>query len=204
MSGNGDIHVQLDGWNRYLRYDHRGARMGRIALGSDPSSQDWYFQTSNDLCWVVAYDDVFLVEDLKTVKRRISRRADGHWLASPGQAAVAPDGSVAVTAYYGSEKGVSLNTYSSSGDPLATFFLPPEMNARWRTPVFDGEHVFIPDGGHLFAFTRNGKPLAKLTHRTTGDRDNWSRPYLAANGREFWFVDRRELVVHRYAVPTFE
>jgi sugar lactone lactonase YvrE len=205
VSGKGDIYASLGcSGETYLRFRPDGTRVGRLSTDVDAITQEWHFQPSNDLCWIVGYNDVFLVRDLEQVECRLARRADGHWLAYPGEAGVAPDGSLAVTASERFVGGISVNTYGPQGRPVATFSLPGELSEGWRSPVFDGEHLFIREGDVLFAFTRDGKPLSKLTLGEHGGRGDWSGPFLTGDGREFRFVDTHELVVHRYAVPAFE
>jgi len=49
------------------------------------------------------------------------RRADGHWLAYPEEARVAPDGSLAVTASARLVGRTSVNTQSPQTEPLPAF-----------------------------------------------------------------------------------
>jgi len=205
-SETGDIYASMGcSGEIYLHFRPDGTRVGKVTTDVDGIAQEWHFQPSNSLCWIVGYNDVFLVKDLERVERRIARRADGHWLAYPDEAAVAPDGSLAVTASgRWADRRYSVNTYRPDGEPLTTFFIPPELDERWRSPIFDGRHVFIPHGDDLFAFTRDGKPLSRLTLGARKGKGDWSGPYLAAGGREFWYVDTADLVVHRYALPGIE
>ena len=141
-SADGDLYVLLSQDNQaYIRFDKNLKRVGKVRIDLDSVSQEWNFPPSGTLCWVGGYENVYLVQELRKVVRKISRRADGQWLERSCSLGVAPDGSVAILAR--SEAGaVSVNTYSPAGDPRATYE-GPEGWSPFGHVAYDGQTVFF-------------------------------------------------------------
>ena len=158
-SADGNVFVSLGrDDNAYVHFDENLKRAGRTRIDLNSVSQDWYFQPSGLLCWVGEYSDVFLVKDLQSVVRKISRRADGHWLESPSSLGIAPDGSAAVFAV--SQSGeVSVNTYSPTGDPRATYVGPRGWS--WFGQVaYDGQCAYFRSENDVYVIRPDDGPSA--------------------------------------------
>jgi len=165
----------------------------------DSVSQEWYFQPTNKLCWVVGYNDVFLVRDLRHVVRRIGRRSDGRWLEYPDKAAVARDGSLALLAR--SQSGeMSVNTYDAAGNGRSTFQVSsaPYVAAL----AYDGQHVCVRQKNDVSVYRGNGHLLGTCDLESDGAAKNWAGPFLAAEGSELWFISTGDMTVHRHAVQS--
>ena len=204
VSRTGDIYVALDmsGNSRYLHFGKDMTRKGWVQqVDTDKISQEWYFQPDSDLCWVVGYNNVFLVKkNLNKIIQKISRRADGRWLEYPDHAAVAADGSLVALAR--SQSGTySINSYSPSGDAQNTFDLPFALYTIERL-AYDGQHVFIRVENDVFVYMRDGHVVGQFTLPPEAKKTGWNGPYSAAQGRELWFVESQGMKIHRYLVPV--
>jgi hypothetical protein len=184
--------------NAYVRFDKNLKRIGTVEIKLDSVSQDWYFQPSGSLCWIGAYEDVYLVKDLQKVVRKISRRPDRQWLESPASVGVAPDGSAAVIAC--SRAGeVSVSTYGPTGDPRATY-VGPRGWSRWGNVAYDGQSVFFRSESDLYIIGPDNR-CAGVCRLPETAKKSWEGPFLAAGGKQLWFVDREGPAVHKFAIP---
>ncbi|MFA5206171.1 MAG: hypothetical protein WC708_17380, partial [Lentisphaeria bacterium] len=137
VARDGSVYFTLDHVSyapKYLHFDNGFGRVGWAKVDVDKIRQEWYFQPTADLCWIVGYHDLFLVRGREVV-RQISRRADGRWLEYPDVAAVACDGSLAVLADLqgmladlAGRQGndLSVTIYGDAGDARSTFRVPSE------------------------------------------------------------------------------
>lgn len=201
VSRAGDIYVSLDlSGTKYLHFRKDMTREGWVQqVGADKICQKWYFQPTSDRCWVVGYNNIFLMENFNKIIQKISRRADGRWLEYPDDVAVASDGSLVVLAR--SQSGThSINTYNPSGEAQSTFDLPFELYTIEKLS-YDGQHVFIRVENNVFVYGRDGHAIGQFTLPSEAKKNGWSGPYLAAKGRELWFVEGQGMKLHRYAVP---
>jgi DNA-binding beta-propeller fold protein YncE len=197
-STDGDVFVSLRRDDKaYVRFDKNLKRAGRVQIELDDVCQDWHFQPSGPLCWVRGYEDVFLVKSLHDVVRMISRRPDRQWLESPRSIGVAPDGSAAVVATNRSGE-VSVNTYGPTGDPRATY-VGPRGWRRFGQVAYDGRTAFFRDGNDLHVIGSSNRCIGSF--RLPFDARNWSGPFVAAGGKQLWFVDCEHLTLHKYAIP---
>lgn len=183
-----------------LRFDEQGRRLGRVHVGAERGRHSLYFQPAGPRCWVIGRHDLFLLDGLSNELRRISRRADGKWLEDPGLAAVAPDGSIAIQG-----AGSTLNVYDANGDARTTFVVPvyPRFSrfSSFAPPAFDGGRVYIRSNNLLSAFTVDGASGGVFSFGAESETEKWSGPFLAAQGRELWFIAPADLAVHRFAAP---
>ncbi|NCC51027.1 MAG: hypothetical protein EOM20_07395 [Spartobacteria bacterium] len=197
VSRDGDAFMMLGVCTQqYLRFDKKLMRIGWAGLDVDTISQEWYFHPTNDLCWFVGYNDVFLVRDLRDIVRRISRRSDGRWLECPGQAAVAPDGALALLARSKSGE-TTINTYDPAGNACSTF--PVSTDPYVAMIAYDGQRVYIRQKANVRIYGADGALLGDLALEHMGLSQNCVGPFLAAKGRELWFISPDDMTIHRYA-----
>jgi len=198
-SRNGHIFLTMDLCSdRQLHFNEKQNHLGWSGVKLDSVCQDWYFQPTNDLCWIVGYNDVFLVRGLKNVERRISRRPDGRWLEYPGGAAVAHDGSLALLARTQSRE-MSINIYDCAGKALSTFPVPD--STCLASIAYDGSHVYIRQEANVMVYGPDGSLSGSFALKHAGASENWAGPFLASQGRELWFVSTDDLTIHRYTLP---
>ncbi|MEI6150570.1 MAG: hypothetical protein WCS01_15835, partial [bacterium] len=200
VSKDGHVYLSVDLCaTRYLCFNKALNRTGWSSNDVDSIVQKWYFQPTNDLCWIVGYHDLFLVRGLSNVVRRIGRRADGRWLEYPQLAAVASDGSLAVVAR--SQSGdISVSTYGPTGNDRSTFRIPGESYVA--SIAYDGQHVYIRTETDLLMFGPNGESSGSFVLGSGRQSENWTGPFLAAKQSELWFISRSDMIIHRYAVPV--
>ena len=197
---DGDVFVALGPDPGYLRFDENSRRLGRVPVAGERGRPPLYFQPAGTRCWAVGRHDLFLLDGLTNELRRIARKADGKWLADPGLADVAPDGSIAI---HGA--GSTITVYDADGQARSTFAYPvyPRVS-RWSgfaPPAFDGRRVYVRSNNLLSMFGTDGSPLGVFSFGTEAETERWDGPFLAAEGRELWFVAPKDLAVHRFAAP---
>ncbi|MEI6149862.1 MAG: hypothetical protein WCS01_12235, partial [bacterium] len=81
------------------------------------------------------------------------------------------------------------STFPVSNEPCADVF------------AYDGERVYIRQASNVLIHGVDGALLGAFTIEHADALQNCAGPFLAANGRELWFVSIGDLTVHRYAVP---
>jgi hypothetical protein len=182
-------------------FDDKMRWRGKIHLDVDTIRQELYFQPSGPLSWVQGYEEVILLRDLRTVVRKITRRADRKWLEHPSALGVAPDGSIAVVAR--SETGeVSLNTYDPKGEPRTTYVGPKEWT-DFGGVAYDGETVFFRNGNILYVVAKNDRCVG-MTRLPCPANNPWEGPFLAAHRTQLWFVDREGPTLRKFVIPSIE
>jgi hypothetical protein len=183
----------------YIRFDRNLKRTGRVRMELDDVDQNWHFQPFGPLCWIGGYEDVFLVKDLRKVVRKISRRADWRWLEHPSSIGVAPDGSIAVVA--ASQSGeVSLNTYSPTGDPRATY-VGPRGWSDFGGVAYDGQSIFFRDHNDVYVIDKDDRCIGTFRLPSDAAKNPWEGPFLAAGGKQLWFVDCAGMTLHKFLMP---
>ena len=192
-----DMGICSDG---YLHFDEQFKRVGVATNDIDPISQTWCFQPSNDVSWIVGYNNVYLVRGKRQeVVRRISRRADGRWLEYPEAAGVAPDGALAV-ASRSQLRESAINIYSPAGEPASTFTVPFEVGYQCGL-AYNGRHVFVAVDDGVLIFKADGTVVGQARLPWEAKDSAWSGPFVASGGREVWLIELGALKVHRFAAP---
>ena len=112
----------------------------------------------------------------------------------------APDGAIAI---HGA--GSTINVFDADGTARATFAYPryPSVS-RWSgfsPPAFDGRRVYLRANNLLSVFDAGGAPAGACSFGTEAGTETWDGPFLAAEGRELWFVAPQDRTVHRFAAP---
>jgi len=200
VSPDGDVFASLRRDDKaYIHFDKSLNRVGRVRIDLNDVCQDWYFQPFGPLGWVRGYEDVFLVKDLSSVVRKISRRADGRWLEGPSSLGVAPDGSVAVLARSRSGE-VSVNTYCPTGDPRVTYVGPQGWSAYGQV-AYDGQAVFFRDENDVYVIGPDNSCFGTFRLPFDAAKNPWNGPFLAAQGKQLWFIDYEGLTLHKFAIP---
>lgn len=199
VDDSGDVLV--DG----LSFAADGTRIGFLAwpkaglqLGSSP---DFHARRGTKGAWVVGYEQLLLVTADGTIERTIERASDGSWLRELGTAAVAPDGSFALTTGLGTRKYPGLKLFSATGEALRTI-MPPKAMESWAPFAYDGQRfaIGLAHEGHpgsAVLLDIEGRELGQFT--PPGEVTFWI-PYFAAGGKELWLFDMG-YKIERYALP---
>jgi hypothetical protein len=112
---------------------------------------------------------------------------------------VAPDGSLAVLA--ASQSGeVSVNTYGPAGDPRGTCVGPREWSDFGQV-AYDGQSVFYRTGNNVYVIGPKNRCTAAFRLPFDDVKTPWQGPFLAAEGKQIWFIDCQGMTLHKYLVP---
>ena len=163
-----------------------------------------FFQPNGSNVWIAGMHDLLLFDSAGHLLRKVSRRADGQWLERPGLAAVAPDGSVAIRAS-SQDLGESINVFDANGDAVSSFAVPYHGHYSDCCPfaplAYDGQRIFARDGNRVAAHDLQGHVRGVFSFAAEEEAKKWTGPFLAAEGRELWFVAPADRTVHRYTAP---
>ena len=190
----------------YLEF---GADLARIGWSPTPPTErlfgeQRFFQPNGSNVWIKGMHDLLLFDAAGHLLRKVSRRADGQWLERPGLATVAPDGSVAIRAF-SQDLGPSINVFDAAGDAVSSFDVSYHARFSDWCPfaplVFDGRRILARDGNRIALHGINGEILGVFAFAGEEEAKKWTGPFLAADGRELWFVAAEARTVHRFAVP---
>lgn len=193
--------VCLKSMTSYARFDGDLKRCTNVHVRIDPMTQRLLSRSEDNLCcWIRGNQGVYLLKGLQDVIRKVDRRKDGNWLGHPNAIGMAQDGSVAVLAKTRQVEGLFVCTYSSNGDARSSFQIP----YQWHYGIaYDGERIFFEDGTDVVFYQADGRPGGRFSLGIRKDMaGNFVGPYLAANGRQLWFVDVKEMTLYKYAIPA--
>ncbi len=190
----------------YLEF---GTDFARIGWSPTPPTdrlfgEQRFFQPHGTNVWIKGMHDLLLFDAAGNLLRKISRRANGQWLERPDLAAVAPDGSIAIRAF-SQDLGNSISVFDADGNAVATFDVPYHARFSDWCPfaplIFDGERIFARDGNQVAVHGIRGELRGVFSFADAEEAKKWTGPFLAADGRELWFVAAEARTVHRFAVP---
>ena len=154
--------------------------------------------------WIAGMYDLLLFDAASNLLRKISRRADGQWLERPGLAAVAPDGSIAIRAS-SQDLGESINVFDADGNAVSSFDVPFHGIYTDFYPfaplAYDGRRILARDGNQVAVHGIRGELRGVFSFADAEEAKKWTGPFLAADGRELWFVAAETRTVHRFAAP---
>lgn len=208
VADSGDVYVGTKGLGggsagTHLHFSPEGKRIGTESVGLDSITQDWYFQPDSKSRLIIGYHKAYLVDDKGKVVTTIARRPDGNWFNDLDKAAVAPNGALAIV----DDAGASLfacqpmlNLYSADGKPLRTIALPEELG-DFPCLAYNGEFLFVTNGHQVLVCDAKGEFRGKFRIAPDDAGDLLCGPFLAAGGRELWFVSSERLEVVRYEIP---
>ena len=190
---------------QYLAFGSEGRRLGWVAANLDWVSEVWRFKPEGGERWVLGYRELFLVDADGLPKRTIARQPDRRWLRALDDAAVAPDGSVAIlsTPPYRSFDGEhAVHVYDPEGESLQSFDLPSDVRDWHPALVWTGRWLVVArDGGRFLVVDRSTG--ARHSFRPDGvGTDRYLEPFLSGGGRELWLIERDARRVTRYSLPS--
>lgn len=163
-----------------------------------------FFQPNGSNVWIAGMHDLLLFDAAGTLLRKVSRRADGQWLERPGLATVAPDGSIAIRAS-SQDLGESINVFDAAGNAVASFGDPSHGIYTDYHPfaplAYDGQRIFARDGNQVAVHGIRGELRGVFSFAAAEDAKKWTGPFLAADGRELWFIAAEARTVHRFVAP---
>jgi hypothetical protein len=184
-----------------LLFDSSFQRVGWCGPEHDIGPRTYHFLPTGDQTWVITYQDIYLMQNQKTVLRLINRDAEGYWLAPHIDATVAPNGNLGVITppIHGSSMKVSL--FSATGEPVETWpVIGQKVDHHWFPILYDGTRVFLRHKNTLWVYASNGAELGRIILPKASASESWAGPFLSTDGKTLQFVDPKALTVHHYRV----
>lgn len=198
---SGEVFLSGDASKGLARFGANGERLGIGPATSADGLQKWYAQPGTGRMWVVGRSSVSLREADGRVLRSIERAPDGKWLHGLTDAAVARDGSLAVTSVetaLGGRVVARLLVCSPEGEASRFLDLPPDF-VTYRSFAFDGRKLACLLWDSAFTTSMGLVDLETgVVQRLALERScvHWT-PAFAADGSELWLFDG-ERRVERY------
>jgi hypothetical protein len=198
VNDTGEVFLGDEGPSGFVRFAADGTRRGMERRVLDSYFEDWLAQPGTGRTWVVGYEGVCLIEADRRIVRSVARAPDGTWLRGLEEAAVAPDGRLALVSSHSSKR---LHLYSAAGEPERSLDLPPGL-VTWSPVAFDGARLAF-----LERETGSETLHVGLFDVATGRHERLSAaspevpwtPCFAAAGKELWLFDG-ERRIERYAL----
>ncbi|MGV3722129.1 MAG: hypothetical protein ACO1SX_14560 [Actinomycetota bacterium] len=195
----------LSGDSRYLRFTKSGKQTGPVTYPG-VTGETWLHAPNSQHLWVVSNDTVTLLNGKRRTVRKHARSPSGEWLEFIHDAAVGPDGSLAVL-----EGGVSfkpnaegsarISLFSPSGAPLRVVTVPLSTGSVLNLALGKARIVAISDGvGYLMRLDGSRLQQFKLP-RTPGCSVPASQPFLTASDSELLLYDG-DRMVRRFKIPN--
>jgi hypothetical protein len=183
----------------FVHFGSDGSRVGLKQFEVNSVSQKLYPLSDGGQLMVGHHDAYLLGRDSK-VRRTIQRRPDRSWLEYPDSAAVAPDGSFAVTTCRNYAKDLwQAHLYSASGDPIRTLELPPECGTFFFT--YTGKHLVVGSGSEVYLLTNTGEPHLKFSAGADDLDAGYWKCFVTKAGRELWIASLQSKLVMRFELP---
>ena len=194
VADDGSVYLGRRDRNEHLHFAPDGSRVGKKNFELDAIHGAW-FPRGRDML-VLGDHAVWLTDENGKVRRTIERRADRKWLAHPHDAAVASDGSFAITSAQGmGRRDWSITFFSAAGDALHT----APLHGFAKLSGFNGTHAVFVREGEIVVCDNHGAPVQRFPSKT-GDW-TWGQ-FLTCDGRELWALDFSTRKVRRYAMPA--
>jgi hypothetical protein len=180
------------GVRSFVHWGPDGRRIGIEHLGLDPVAERWLVQPRTKNRWVLASKGAWLVDPKGDRLATLERRPDGTWLGAPGEASVAPDGSIAILC--GSTRrqdpAMEIIVYAADGSPgrqirIETADEPP------RYLAYDGARAVVILGDRLRVFAVAGDAPSRdfrLIGVDPASTGYWT-PLLPRGREEVWLFD---------------
>ncbi len=205
VAGDGGVYYRPTstgpGETRYLRFNADGTRAGFQDPISGEVSDDWFFRPGTRERLVLGYERAWLVDEQGRKTTTLERRADRKWLDKVQQAAVAPDGSFAVTSH--ASEGLfggppCLTVFAPDGEPRRTLDLAGEYS--YARVSFNGRIACVASGTRLILF--DAETGATRGFSIPGAAENsWWTPHGSPDGHEVWLHDSQARRLVRYKLP---
>ena len=191
VSDEGEMYVfgdelSFDGSVRYVHYSLTGER-ARLARSDSLGEMcnGWYCQPKTGVRWIVGSHRVFRVGSDGRILSTITRCPDNRWLARPGHASVAQDGSLAVVARN------AVHIYTASGEPIRTMVPSSSIENSFAQVAHDGKQVVVISGCDVFQLDRAGTAVRRFRLPEAPGGVPRGGPFLSPDGQELWVFDGR-------------
>lgn len=206
VADDGTVYLSVDLMrdHKHLKFDPEGRRLKMPALGLDSISEGLHPQPGGNRLLVTGYHEAFLVDGAGKRIKTINRRQDRMWLDCLDDAAVADDGSFALTDRAGgvgrrmaASDARCMHYYCASGDAEGLLRLP---RGCMGLNGFNGTHASLRFmGGEVMVVDRCGMHRYRVPMEE--GRATRCDHFITRNGRELWVVDMETREVTRFEMP---
>lgn len=211
-SGGFYFSVRPDGgvlvWQRgseCLSFSPKGDSLGFVDLGSlVRRSRAMLFQPDSMKAWLLADKRCLQVDANGKELLTLTKKSNGEDLQEARDAAVAPDGSIAIMDIHYGQKDTdeTMSLFAPDGKPLQVITVADRQH--WA-----GQMAF--DGRRIVSITSKDKSLIMYDMKTGSIRPldlklrdhEWrsTAPYFTMQGRELWLLNVNDLIIDRYRFP---
>lgn len=208
-SGGFYLSVRPDGgvfvWQREsecLSFSPKGDRLGFVDMGPlVRRARAMLLQPDSMKAWLLADNRCHQVDTNGNVLLTLSKKSNGEDLQNVYDAAVAPDGSIAIMDSRVNQKSTdeTMSTFSSDGKPLQVKMVSERQH-------WSGQMAF--DGRRVVSITSKDKSLIMYDMKTDSVRlpdlklrdHEWrsTAPFFTLQGRELWLFNVNDLIIDRY------
>ena len=67
--------------------------------------------------------------------------------------------------------------------------------------AYDGQSAFFRSQNDLYIIGRNNRCTGCFRLPSESAKNPWEGPFVAAGGKQLWFVDCEKLTLHKFAIP---
>ncbi|MFO0830597.1 MAG: hypothetical protein U0637_02015 [Phycisphaerales bacterium] len=171
----------------FVQFSPQGERVARVSTVLDEVSEEWYGIPGTQMRWAVGYETLALLDGTGAISKRIDRRPDNAWIGILHEAAVAPDGSIAVISGpkgFGTRGPVHVCTYSRTGEPGATVLLP--LDTTMLRIAFNGKHIAVTAGNSVYLVPVDAGRVRAFDLPADPQREAFWFLHASPDGRELW------------------
>ena len=199
----GDGHPFVCGERGVEEFDPSGARVGRTAIHDSPPR--WLFLPGRNERWSVeGIGRIELVGADGEVLEIIERGANGRWFQGFFEAAVAPDGGLAVldepNPWISSrDPSTWVHLISPTGEPQRSSRIPDQFTGYPCHIAFDGRRIALLHGRALLLLNEDGSPIGRMT--LSAELGEPYYVFFSPSGSELWVFPHCRPEMHRFALP---
>lgn len=189
----------------YLRFSPEGKRVDFGEPPAEVSQLKWYSQPGTGRIWGLGRREVQLLDGSFQIIRTITKQPDGDWLVNLDDAAVAPNGAIAVVARDGlpsPDCSITVNLYNAEGDPVCTVPIPKQMGEIPRV-AYDGTRLVVAGDDGLLCLRPGSVAAQRLIFGDVAGEGEFWYPYILAERKELVLFDanHQKPLLKRYEFP---
>ncbi|SFI98217.1 NHL repeat-containing protein [Planctomicrobium piriforme] len=209
VSPRGEVFIHLiDTDKTFVHFDSQLNRLGKFEFDANVNFRDASFLPFGRDSWVVGTEEILLVRDLKDVLKTIKQDAHRRWLSCIVHASMAADGTLAAWNSNVPPDEDEVIIISPEGELLRTFPIENLANAFYSQLSFDGRLILVAGDDEVLVYRTDGTLSGRFQLPDELDPSNnlfsphRVGPFIASEGKEIWFIDRKVPAIHRFRMPT--
>lgn len=204
VQGNGTVMytpgAQYQGPGGFVTFNEEGMRTGREKEILNEVSEEWYGLPGTQKRWAVGYTTCGLIDEKGEIAKRLKKRPDGAWFGTLHDAAVSPEGGLAVIC---GPTGMGMRgpafacVFSKDGEPIATLPMP-EDTTSFRI-AFNGTTVAVTAADEVYMLPVTGGAAKKFDLPKDDEKEAWWNLYCSPDGKELWAMRAGTIELVRFA-----